>query len=517
MTGDFAPRFTQQQSTVAVTENGALSHATTGSAVLDLFFKTLRSSTEEQVNQMMSAAWQENPLLTLKAVFHLRDCRGGKGERKCFYYCIRWLIASGHARHVEKNLELVPHYGTYKDLLVSTAGTEIENAMLSLFAKTLSADVDKLNSALRAGDVNTNGHANVVTTLAGKWAPTEGGELDTKYKFVRKLCSLLKSNPPTTTKVTNFKEYRTNVIAPLRKHSQIVERDMCSNTWENINFSHVPSVAMKLYRKAFESHQSDRFKQYLADVSAGKSKINARMVFPHQLVSHYMRGGALDETIELQWKEIVRTTKKLFGDAGNSAFPLVDVSGSMIGQPMEVAVALGLLLTEIAHEPFRGTMLTFTEKPSLFSVNLNSTLKEKVDEIRKAPWGGSTNLAGSLELLLTTAKMFKVPAENMPRTLYIFSDMQFNEASPSNNKTNFQNIDVKYTLAGYRRPNIVFWNLRANTVDFPVEQHVPRTALVSGFSQSIMSVFMSGDIASPVSIMLDVLNSQRYELVQLAN
>jgi len=490
------------------TENGAISHGTTGSGVLDLFFKTVRTCDESTVGALMTNAWNENPLLTLKAIFHLRDCRGGKGERARFYDCMRWLIANGHSSHVLKNLEHIPFYGTWKDLITLFMDTELESAALDFFAKSLHEDITRLNTAIKSGNVNADGHANITISLAGKWAPTEGGSADRKYKLARKLTVRLRARG-----IKNIKDYRTKVLVPLRSHLNIVERDMCSGGWKDIDFSHVPSVAMKNYRKAFIKHEEIRFKKYLDDVKNGVTKINASQVFPHTLVHHYMSGGKYDETIELQWKEIVRAAKEKFGNT--SAMSIVDVSGSMAGEPMEVAIALGLLLSEITCEQFRGSIITFTETPSLFRIDTEDSLQDKVKAIRSAPWGMSTDLSKVFNLLLDTAKILRVPAENMPKTLYIFSDMQFNTACPTNTKTNFEHIEFKYRAAKYNRPNIVFWNLRGNTVDFPVEHHVPNTALVSGFSPSLMELFMSGDVVSPYAVMLKALSAPRYSKIML--
>lgn len=494
------------------TENGAISHDTTGSSVLNLFFKTVRDTPSDSVSTMMEQAWDEDPLLTLRAVFHLRDCRGGKGEKARFYDCMRWLVSNGHSSHVKANLEHVPFYGTYKDLF-TFAGTDLENEMLELYAKTLRDDIDALTTAVVEGNLNAEGHANVTLTLAGKWAPTEGGSVDKRHHLARKITKLLSRQYAPSVGVSDLKDYRTRVLVPLRNHLDVVERYMCSMNWDEISFEHVPSVAMKNYRKAFQKHEQERFAKYLENVRAGKAKINSSQVYPHTLVAHYMNGGSYNETIELLWKDYVKSAREKY--AGASAFPLVDVSGSMCGTPMEVAIALGLLLSEIASDQFRGLMMTFDANPSIFRVDVNASLRDKVAKVQSAPWGFNTNLARAFDLLLDTASMFNTPADKMPKTLYIFSDMQFDQASPDNSKTNFQNIELRYNQAGYTRPNVVFWNLRGDTVDFPVEQHVPRVALVSGFSPSLMELFLSGEVISPYAIMLKALSAPRYSKISL--
>jgi hypothetical protein len=80
----------------------------------DLFFKAKRDSTEEYVRELVEASWSDDPLSTIKTIFYIRDCRGGKGERKLFYQLIRWLWMN-HPDHLLMYLHLIPHYGSFKD------------------------------------------------------------------------------------------------------------------------------------------------------------------------------------------------------------------------------------------------------------------------------------------------------------------------------------------------------------------------------------------------------------------
>lgn len=483
---------------MSYTENGAPSFSTTGSAVLNFFFKTVRNTPDESLPELLKNAWNENPALTLKAIFHLRDCRGGKGERKQFRNCISWLISSGNAKHVRNNLSNIPFFGTFKDLLVTTADTVCEGEALKIFATTLADDIDKVNANANV-DAATDRLVVVPTTLAGKWAPTEGGSLDKKYRFARKLVGLLHDTcAPTTFNVRNLADYR-KMCSKLRTQIDVVEKRMCAGDWTGINFERVPSVALKNYRGCFAKH-TDKYAAYLARVKEGTAKINAK-VFPHDLVSHYVSGGGFDETIELQWKKIVADARKL----NLNGLPIVDVSSSMAGQPMIVAIALGLLLCECTAATNVGQVMTFETTPEIVDVDLTETLQQKVRKIKSMSWGGSTDLEAAFTCLLSSKH---VP---MPKTLYIFSDMQFNQAT--GNCTNLSMIESKYKDAGFTRPNIVFWNLRGDTVDFPATEHIPKCACVSGFSQALLELFIRGDVLSPYAIMLSALTVPRYDCV----
>lgn len=44
---------------------------------------------------------------------------------------------------------------------------------------------------------------------------------------------------------------------------------------------------------------------------------------------------------------------------------ICDVSGSMSGTPMEVSVALGVVVSELSVEPWKGKLITFSKNPKL--------------------------------------------------------------------------------------------------------------------------------------------------------
>ena len=177
--------------------------------------------------------------------------------------------------------------------------------------------------------------------------------------------------------------------------------------------------------------------------------------------------------------QIVLEAREKFGREGGlpSCVALVDVSGSMAGVPMEVAVALGLVVSETAPAAWRNRVITFHERPSWHQIQ-GDTLAERVRNLMRAPWGGSTNFAAAMNMILDHAVEFNVPQESMPEVLFVFSDMQFDLAdgsrsgyggshhvrSGARSRTGFQHAtaDLRrgFEEAGYKMPCIVFWNLR---------------------------------------------------------
>jgi hypothetical protein len=113
------------QSHDTVTGNGAVSHSTTGTKVLDLFGKggAMRSQNESEVIDLFSKAYQEDKTLALKVLFYLADVREGQGERKLFRTCFNWL-AQNDSKVATKLLELIPEYTRFDNVLESLENTK---------------------------------------------------------------------------------------------------------------------------------------------------------------------------------------------------------------------------------------------------------------------------------------------------------------------------------------------------------------------------------------------------------
>jgi len=484
------------------TNNGAVTYASSGDARVNFFFKAVRGWDENQVRGHLVAAWQVNPLDTLKLIFQTRDCRGGKGEKHLFKICMYWLLLN-HPEVLEKNLPHVPTFGTWKDLL-ALIGTPMENAALDLYADQLQKDLAAANTPLAEGEKKKNS-----VSLAIKWAPTEGHKDDRATKAAHKLASKLTGGSKTA-----LRDYRKVYVSPLRKHLRVTETFMCANEWDKIPYSGVPSRCMNISKKAFTKHDADRFNQFLADVAAGKTTIKGTQLFPHELVQQYKGSTPIDPVIEEQWKVIVNQCRTL--GSLSSSIIISDVSGSMSGVPMEVSVALGLLISELTAPPFKDLVITFHENPTFHQVKGNN-LCERVKNLRAAPWGGTTNFQAVFDMILEKAKQNNLPQQAMPKRLFVISDMQFNSADGGGKfTTNHQRIKEKYAAAKYDMPTIIYWNVSAAGGDFPVTWNDQGVGMVAGFSPSIMkSILEAGDLPSPLDIMNTAIHSERYAVLSL--
>src|SRR5690606_7484070 len=129
------------------------------------------------------------------------------------------------------------------------------------------------------------------------------------------------------------KNYRKTIV----NLSFTVEQDMCAKRWLKIKYPHVPSVAINKYRKAFYRNDEKRFTKYIDSIQKGKSKINASAIFPHTLVQA-LYNGENKKAVEAQWNALPNYME----DSNDRILPICDTSGSMIGLPMDVSIALGI-------------------------------------------------------------------------------------------------------------------------------------------------------------------------------
>eukprot|EP00466_Bigelowiella_natans_P017919 jgi/Bigna1/54241/estExt_Genewise1Plus.C_300121 len=482
---------------VTLTEKGALALGSTQSKCLDLFTSGLLRKTEsKRVKSMVKAAWEEDAVLTMKILLHARDCRGGKGERKVVNHALQWLREEKPNTYRE-NLKSFIEMGCYRDLLEiaseakprSSAGGKKDCYELEMMAEQLSLDFEKLQKK----------KAKIAENCASKWAPTENGKFDKKYKMAKRLAALLFPESSTARK-----DYR-KMLAALREHLSIVECAMVAKDWKSIDYSKVPARATKLYSGAFRKRDVERYSTFIGDVKKGVKTIKHKGLQPHELVKFFLKHV---ETLEAQWKALASRIKA--SGALRDSIAVCDVSGSMLGEPMEASIAMGILVAMCASEPFHGRLITFSKHPQWHKIPVEASLGEMVANLSKMDWGGSTRMDRVFKLIINTAVEYKLPQEALPKTLFVFTDMQFDKGSGMGDKytTLYEMAKKKFSKHGYELPKVVFWNLRAAKKAFPVDKDAPGVAMVSGFSADLLRTFMQqGDFLTPLGQMLKVVKT----------
>lgn len=460
------------------TENGAATLKSSTNTVLDLFY-TIGASRGKDIIPLFEKAVAEDRELAVRVALWARDVRQGAGERQLFRDILRYLEANDFEMFKRVVLK-VPELGRWDDMLA--AQTKEGFAYVA--------------------EVYFNGimeeYAKFGSSTASKWAPRKG-------EVANRLRKEWTMTP---------KEFRKFIVSS----SQTVEQLMCSKDFASIELPKVPSLAMARYTKAFNKHIPEKFLAYKEALKSGEAKVNASAVYPYDVIKTVDHGDK--ELANEQWKALPNYLGEDF------VLPMIDVSGSMsqaLGKTlnvMDVAVALGLYVADKQTGPFAGLSLTFSANPTFQNYRNDATLADKVYNCRNAEWGMNTDIQKAFEAILELAIRGKVPQSDMPKYLLVLSDMEFDEATRTyghsgvaSTDTMFETAGKLFKYAGYELPNIVFWNLASRNKTVPVTFDQRGTALVSGFSPSIMKAVLGANLQNfnPINIMLDTINNTRYD------
>ena len=452
------------------TENGMVTNSSTLNECVNLFFTigAMRGQDKQRLLSNFSKAFNENPLTAMRILFWSRDVRGGAGERQIFRDIIQFL-AETDSEVLAKNIKFIPEFGRWDDLTV-LFNTKVNNDAMATIIQGLES---------------RNG-------LCAKWMPRKG----VIFNSIRKAMGL---TPKSLRKM-------------LVELSNTVEQKMCANEWSNIEYSKLPSLAMGRYSKAFPKHDSLGFGQYILALKNGETKVNASAVYPYDVVKTLNLGGR-ELAIE-QWKAL----PNFMEGCTERILPVVDVSGSMgssVGGNanvtcMDVAISLGLYISERNEGEFKDSFITFSEKPEL--QKLSGDLYNRYAQLIRSDWGMSTNLEKVFKVILGQAVKHNVSENEMPSKILILSDMEFNEGTRQS-ETAMQMIRREYEQHGYTLPSIVYWNIKSRNKNFPVRFDEKGTALISGLSPAIMKSVLVGNIDSPEHIMNITIDSDRYKMI----
>ncbi len=450
----------------ARTENGAVTLRTSNNPLVDFFaLAGATRKTPELGLDLFKKAFALDRLSTIRILFYLRDIRGGQGERQLFRNCLAYLAE--HEKEVsDKIVKFVPEYGRFDDYF----GLQIET-FLPILKEQL--EQDKVSD---------------MPSLLAKWMPSENTSSSKTRALAKGMIQALGMSP---------KEYR-KMLSLLRKKIHLVEQDMSKKEWGVISYDKIPSQASLKYRKAFGRNDTERYTAYLESVTKGEKKINTATLYPYQVYEAVGTQGA-----EQLWANLPDYTQ------GKNAIVVADVSGSMEGTPMSVSVSLALYFAERNKGIFKDHFITFSSNPILQKIN-GTTLQDKMNSIERANWEQSTNIYRVFELLLQTATANKADPKEMPETIYIISDMEFDQCGT---QTNFEAIDALYKGTDYKRPNLVFWNVDARNKQVPVSENDANVTLVSGYSPSAFKLAVENK--TPIEFVMHIVTSDRYAQIVL--
>lgn len=479
---DAAKRFTE-------TENGALSYNSTGSAVLDLFSMAgaMRDADGSEITALVDKAWQEDPRASMAVLFYIRDIRYGQGEKRVFRLAMRHLVDT-YGLGKGELFDVMRDVGSWQDIFSTFSVSEYAHYV--------------------------KGHWDGDDLLMFKWLPSIGGSSN---RVAEDLAKRLGLTP---------REYR-KALSKKRAELRLVETSLCRKDWGSVDYGKVPSVAGFRYRECFKRHDGERYQRFLEKVSEGTERMNSSNVYPYQLVQSYLVRDDdctcglfdnpeyryikrdIDPAVEAMWKSLPDCTD------GTNALVMADTSGSMLwngdGRPLAVAISLALYFAERNEGLFHDEFMTFSEQPCFHRIaEKDGSLLERIRDIYSAGsmWGNTNFLAG-IRLLLKAAVDNRIPEGEMPKALYVISDMEFDEADPEGSvqlRTNLDVLKEEYRRAGYEMPTVVFWNVMSRRRNVPAVRSEGGVVLVSGCSPHTFEYALKND-TDPYAFMESVLGT----------
>jgi hypothetical protein len=490
-----------------------------------------------------------------KMIGQTRDIISGKGEYNLTYMMIyTWYFhfpeLSFFALKCLVDLgDNIHQYGSWKDIkyfckYCRDKGLSIEHPLMQYSVKLI-------NKQLKV-DYNNFLSNKTNLSLLAKWVPREKSSF---YWMYDELATKYFSNYIKTAKTTGSYEnailkcktdYR-KLLSQLNTYLDTLQIKQCKNTWASINFNNVTSISLAKQKKAFLNIKKDNkpkypdnkdrnvcsenFKTHIKKSVQEEIKIKGKRVgmetFTAQALEllHSNSNDENNEYIKLQidllnsqWKNNSQQTGTL-----NKIIPMVDVSGSMDGEPLHAAIALGI---RVAKKSLIGKrVMTFSIEPNWVNLDDTQDFVSMVDVISRSNWGMNTDFYKALDLILTCIVEKKLlPEEVEGMVLVIFSDMQIDHAD-ENHLTFYESISEKYRIAGlgthgkpFNPPHILFWNLRSTT-GFPTLSTQKNTSMMSGFSPSLLDLFCDKGIealkdCTPWSNLIESLKNERYKIME---
>lgn len=468
-----------------LTENGGRARKNTnGGAMLDLFatIGAMRSRGDKEIIDKWLDARAEDETLADNLVLYARDIRnGGCGERRVGRLLLKELAKIDPAK-VARNIDKIVDAGRWDDVFV-LFDTPVEDDMIAAVKKQLKSDV-------------VGASKNQPISVLGKWMPSPNTSSAKTRASARRIRTKLGLTEAT---------YR-KTLSMLRKHLNVVETLMSSGQWDKLNFESIPSLAMKRYTRAYNHRCYEAFMAYKESLKKGEAKVNAATLYPYDIVqTAFAYGNNIDPVQEAQWKALPN-----YVEDENVLF-VVDTSGSMTWdsyRPIATAVGLGIYFAQRNTGAYHNLYMNFDTNPKICKIQDNWSLERCINEVKRAPWGGSTDLDRTFQLIYNIA----AKEGEAPKAICIVSDMEINCWHYNGDKY-FDTITEKWRAAfeqiGLEMPKLIYWNVDARSDTFHAQAN-DNVAFVSGYGVGPFKNFQKLLNYNAVEAMREILSQEAF-------
>jgi hypothetical protein len=487
--------------------------------------------------------------LLYRMIGHTRDIIDGKGEYTIAYMMVHtWykfypVLATFALRcFVTLDNKELHQYGSWKDLkyfceYCKERGERVDYPLIQF-------SISLINEQLKMDYKNLIYDTSNIS-LAAKWVPREKSKFGWLYKalatnYFSDFLVTAKNDEQERKAILKCKtEYR-KILSTLNRHIDTTQIKQCEQTWQHIDFNKVTSITLSKQKKAFLNIKnngevrhpdnfdriqcSDNFNTHIQRAVKGEVEMKGKRVgmadFTKQALELLSRNGCQSEKdlLNSQWRDNSSQNGAL-----GKMIAMVDVSCSMEGDPMHVAIALGI---RIAEKSILGKrVMTFSAKPTWINLEKYPDFISQVEIVKNAEWGMNTNFYAALDLILDAIIHNKMAPEDVQdMILVILSDMQMDIGDKCDKQALYDSMKVKYVNEGirvngvpYKPPHILFWNLRS-TSGFPTLSNQPNASMMSGFSPTLLNLFCDQGMSAlqsctPWSLLVKSLENERYKIM----
>jgi hypothetical protein len=495
-------------------------------------------SISNKTNTISREEYLEYMSLMFRMIGHTRDIIDGKGEYSLSYM----LLEVWHRYYPElakfafKLFVLPPNdvdsnyhpYGSWKD--IKFFYKQYNTSPLVRYGSEL------LLNQLRDDVISGN------PSLVAKWIPREKsqfGELFNSLALDYYGDYISTSNTQESRKraIIKAKMNFRKLVSSLNKTIDTVQIKQCAFQWADIDPSKQTSITMHKQKKAFlnvkkngeQRYESadriecaNKFKAFAVKALKGEVEVKGKRIGFNdftkealELIRNNQTTSDESSLLNAQWLNNSTQTGSL-----GKMIAMVDVSGSMSGDPMNAAIALGI---RVAEKSMLGKrVMTFSATPSWVNLSGETNFVDMVQLVSRADWGMNTNFSAALRMILDAIISQKLkPDDVTDMVLAIFSDMQMDKADIGYTSL-MDSIEKQYADAGQRlwgkpfnTPHILFWNLRSTT-GFPTLSTQKNASMMSGFSPALLNVFCEEGLdalqsCTPWSLFVKSLNNERYQ------
>lgn len=484
-----------------------------------------------------------------RMIGHTRDIIDGKGEYTLAYMMIHtWhqlfpqLATFALKCFVDLGDRTIHQYGSWKDLkyfceYCKSNGENVDSELVQYSVMLINEQLKRDYSTLLS---NSND-----ISLAAKWAPREKSSFGWLYEalatnYFNEFLETARNEVQRKRAILKCKtEYR-KVLTSLNRHIDTLQVKQCGQDWKHIDFNKVTSISLSKQKKAFLNikkngdvrcpESNDRimcatnFNAHIQRAVKGEVEMKGKRVGMADFTKQALEllnnhNDAEKNLLNSQWRDNASQTGAL-----GKMIAMVDVSGSMSGDPMNAAIALGI---RIAEKSLLGNrVMTFHSNPSWVNLDPYSDFISKVQIVQRAAWGMNTNFHAALDMILDAIIKNKMAHEDVQdMVLVVLSDMQMDAGDKCNKDTLYETMEKKYADAGvrvngtpYKPPHILFWNLRS-TDGFPSLANQKNASMMSGFSPALLNLFCEQGLdalqsCTPWSLLNKSLENERYKIME---